>query len=99
VSFEFVLHRSLRAPTSRARLRPAIKGLYSAWLLDVLKLKRRDCSIRTLSSPSSITPAPAPGGFEEPSTCMVHQVCWGVCSCRSLAKSARHCALMGPYGS
>jgi len=65
---------------------------YSAWLLDVLMLKRRGCSMRTLPGPSSTTPALARNGFEESSTCMVHQVSWmGDCSWRSLAKSARHC--------
>jgi len=63
VCFESVLHKSLRAPTSRAKLRPAIMSSYSAWLLDVLKQKRRDCSIRTLLGPSSTTPARRPVGL------------------------------------
>jgi len=47
-------------------------------VLDVLKVKRRDCSMRTLSGLSSTIPAPTPSGFEEPFTCMVHQVSWGL---------------------
>ena len=73
MSLESVLHKSFLAPT--------IITSYSAWLLDVLQLKRRDCSMRILSGPSSTTPAPVRCGFEEPSTCIVHQVSWvGGCS-------------------
>jgi len=43
-------------------------------------------------------PAPTPFGFEEPSTGSVHWSSVGMCW-RSLTKSNRHWALMGPWGS
>jgi len=44
MSLESVLHMSLRTPTSRANDNPARMASYSAWLLEVLKAKCRDCS-------------------------------------------------------
>jgi len=32
--------------------------------------------MRMSPGPSNTIPAPAPWGFEEPSTCIVHQVSW-----------------------
>jgi len=48
--------------------------------------------------PSKTMLAPTPLGFKEPSTWSVHWSSMGVC-CRSLTKSKRHWALMGPWGS
>jgi len=76
VSFEYVLHKSFVAPTYLARLRSAIIASYSTWLLDISKLKRRDCSMRMSLGPYNTTPALTPCGFEESSTCIVHQVSW-----------------------
>ena len=55
-------------PTSRSRDKPARMASYFAWLLDVLKAKLRDFSMRISLGPSSTMPAPAPFGFDEPST-------------------------------
>jgi len=68
VSLESVLHVSDLTPTSRARDKPARIASYSAWLLDVLKAKWRDFSMRISLGPSSTMSAPTPFGFDEPST-------------------------------
>jgi len=68
VSLESVLHVKVLTPTSRAREKPERMASYSAWLLDVLKAKWRDFSMKISLGPSSTIPAPAPFGFEEPST-------------------------------
>jgi len=68
VSLESVLHIIVLTPTSRARERPTRMASYSAWLFDVLKAKWRDFSMRMSLGPSNMMPAPAPFGFEEPST-------------------------------
>jgi len=51
-----------------ARDKPVRMASYSAWLLDVLKSKWRDFSMRISLGPSRTMPAPAPFGFDEPST-------------------------------
>ena len=56
VNLESVLHVSDFTPTSRARDKPARMALYSAWLLDVLKAKWRDFSMRMSLGPSSVRP-------------------------------------------
>jgi len=68
MSLESVLHVSVLTPTSQARDRPARMALYSAWLLDVLKAKFRDFSMRMSLEPSKTMSVPTPFGFEEPST-------------------------------
>jgi len=68
VSLESVLHVSVLTPTSRARDRPARMASYSAWLLDVLKAKWRDFSMRMSLGPSKTMSACASFGFDEPST-------------------------------
>jgi len=68
MSLELVLHVSVLTPTSRARDRPTRMASYSAWLLDVLKAKLRDFSMRMSLGPSKTMSAPAPFGFKEPST-------------------------------
>jgi len=68
VSLESVLHINILTPTLRARERPARMASYSTWLLDVLKAKWRNFSMRISLGPSNTMPAPAPFGFEEPST-------------------------------
>jgi len=68
VSLESVLHVSVLTPTSRARDKLARMASYSAWLLDVLKAKWRDFSMRMSLGPSRMILTPAPFGFEEPST-------------------------------
>jgi len=68
VSLESVLHVNDLTPTSRARDKPARMALYSAWLLDFLKAKWRDFSMRISLRPSNTMSAPSPFGFEEPST-------------------------------
>ena len=68
MSLESVLHVNDLTLTSRARDRPVRMALNSAWLLDVLKAKWRDFSMRISLGPSNTMPAPAPFGFEEPST-------------------------------
>jgi len=55
-------------PTSRARERPTRMASYLAWLLDVLKAKWRDFSMRISVGPSNTMSAPTPFGFEEPSS-------------------------------
>jgi len=62
------LHVNVLTPTSWARERPARMASYSAWLLDVLKAKWRDFSMRISLGPSNTMPTPAPFGFVEPST-------------------------------
>ena len=79
MSRESVLQSSRLALMSCDRLRPTIIASNYAWLLDVLKLKRKDFSIRMPPGPSNITPAPAPYRLEEPSTCIVHQSSARVC--------------------
>ena len=95
VSLKTVLHVSDLTPTSRAMDNPARMASYSAWLLDVLKAKWRDFLMRISLGPSSTMLAAAPFGFDEPSTQSVHWSFFGV-RWRSLTKSRRHCALMGP---
>jgi len=68
VSLTSVLHVSDLIPTSRARDRPARMASYSAWLLEFLKAKCRDFSMRMSLGPSSTMPAPTPFGLDEPST-------------------------------
>ena len=68
VSLESVLHVSNLIPTSRARDKSARMTSYSAWLLEVLKAKCKDFSMRMSLGPSSKMPAPAPFGLDEPST-------------------------------
>ena len=68
VSLESILHVNDLTPTSRARDKPARMALYSTWLLDVLKAKWREFSMRISLGPSNTMPAPAPFGFEELST-------------------------------
>ena len=65
---ESVLHMSDLTPTSRARDKPTRIASYSAWLLDVLKAKWRDFSMRILLGPSRTMSALAPFGFDKPST-------------------------------
>jgi len=89
VSLESILHVSVLTPTLRARDRPARMASYSTWLLDILKAKWRDFSMRMSLGPSKTMPAPAPFGFEEPSTYNVHWSSLGFC-CRSLTMSRRH---------
>ena len=62
-----VLHVKVLTPTSRASERPAKMASYSAWLLDVLKAKWRDFSMRISLGPSNTMPTPTPFGFEDPS--------------------------------
>ena len=68
MSLESVLHVSVLMSTSWARDRPTRMASYSAWLLDVLKAKSRDFSMRMSLGPSKTMSAPFPFGFEEPST-------------------------------
>jgi len=68
VSLESVLHVNVLTPTLQARERSARMASYSAWLLDVLKAKWRDFSMRISLGPSNTMPAPKPFRFEEPST-------------------------------
>jgi len=68
ISLESVLHVNDLTPTSWARDKPARMALYSAWLLDVLKAKWSDFSMRISLGPSSTMSAPVPFGFDEPST-------------------------------
>ena len=68
VSLESVLRVKDLTPTSRSKDRLARMASYSAWLLDVWKAKWRDFSMRISLGPSNTMPAPAPFGFEEPST-------------------------------
>ena len=68
VSLESVLHVKDLMPTSRAKDRPARMASYSSWLLDVLKAKWRDFTMRISLGPSNTMPTPVPFGFEEPST-------------------------------
>jgi len=68
VSLKSVLLVNVLTPTSRARERPTRMASYSAWLLDVLKAKWRDFSMRMSLGPSNTMPAPVPFEFEEPST-------------------------------
>ena len=67
VSLESVLHVKDLTPTSRDKERPTRMASYSACLLDVLKAKWRDFSMRISLGPSNTMSAPAPFGFEEPS--------------------------------
>jgi len=68
LSLESVLHVSDLTPTSRARDKPTRMASYSAWLLDVLKAKWRNFSMRISLGPFSTMPAPAPFGIDKPST-------------------------------
>jgi len=68
ISLESVLHVSDLTPTSRARDNPARMASHLAWLLDVLKAKWRNFSMRISLGPSRTMSAPAPFGFDEPST-------------------------------
>ena len=52
MSLESVLHVSVLTPTSGARDRPVRMALYLTWLLDVLKAKWRDFSMRMSLGPS-----------------------------------------------
>jgi len=54
--------------------------------------------MRMWLGPSRTMPTPVPFGLEESSTYSVHWSSSGVC-CRSLTKSSRHWALIGPCGS
>jgi len=89
VSLEFVLHTRLRTPTSCANDNPTRMTSYSAWLLEVLKAKWRDFSMRIWLGLSRTILAPTPLRLEEPSTYSIHWsssvVCW-----RLLTKSSRH---------
>jgi len=67
MSLEPVLHISVLTPTSCARDRPTRMALYSALLLEVLKVKWRDFSMRISLGPSRKMPAATPFRFEEPS--------------------------------
>ena len=67
VSLELLLHVSILTSTSQARDKPARMALYLAWLLDVLKVKWRDFSMRMSLGPSRTISTLAPFGFEEPS--------------------------------
>ena len=98
MSLESILHIRERIPTSRASDNPARMALYSAWLLEVLKAKYRDFSMRMWLGLSRAIPTPTPLGLEEPSTYSVHWSSSGVCW-RSLMKSSRYWTLMGPCGS
>ena len=68
MSLESVLHIRDLIPTLRARDRSARMASYSAWLLEVLKAKCRDYSMRMSLGPFSTMPAPAPFGLDESST-------------------------------
>ena len=72
MSFESVLHTRLRTPTSSANDNPARMASYSAWLLEVLKAKCRDFSMRIWLGPFRRIPAPTPLRLEEPSTYSIH---------------------------
>jgi len=58
--------------TSRASDKPARMASYSTWLLEVLKAKWSDFSMRMSLGPSRTIPTPAPFVFEEPSIYSVH---------------------------
>jgi len=98
VSLESILHTRLRTPTSRSNDNPVRMASYSAWLLEVLKAKCRDFSMRIWLGPFRTIPAPPPLGLEELLTYNIHWSSSGVCW-RSLTKSSRHWALMGLCGS
>ena len=68
MSLESFLHTSERTPTSRASDRPTRMASYSAWLLEVLKVKCMDFSMRMWLGPSRTIPALVPHGLEEPLT-------------------------------
>ncbi|RDY09026.1 COBW domain-containing protein 2 [Mucuna pruriens] len=90
------------ASRSRANLIPANNASYSTWLLLALKSKCSDCSMRTPSGPSSMTPAPDPAWFVDPSTDRYHSPLLTVgrsSEVNSVMKSARTCALTWPLSS
>ena len=72
MKFKFLLHMRVHIPTSCANDSPARMASYSAWLLEVLKAKYIDFSMRIWLGPSSTIPSCAPLGLEEPSTYSVH---------------------------
>ncbi|RDY07470.1 hypothetical protein CR513_08411, partial [Mucuna pruriens] len=71
-NFESLLAIKIFASRSRANLIPANNASYSAWLLLALKSKCRDCSTKTPTGPSSMTPTPDPAWFADPSTDKYH---------------------------
>ena len=79
MSLKSVLHTRLRTPTSRANDNPARMASYSAWLLEVLKAKCKDFSMRIWLGPSRIISAPTPLRLEEPSTYSIHWSSSRVC--------------------
>ena len=68
MSLESVLHVSVLTLTSQVRDRPTRMASYSAWLVDVLKAKWRDFSMRMSLGPSKTMSTSAPFEFEEPLT-------------------------------